>query len=77
MTTTFFICFTIIICIWIICDYKYKRPKNPQQLTAQEACAHDMQPYVILYEDDTYKHMTSTCSKCGFEREYEFNKKDD
>jgi len=68
------ICFMVIICVWIICDYKYKPLNNYQELTPQDTCLHDMQPYIILYENDDYKYMTSTCSKCGFERENEFNK---
>jgi predicted lipoprotein with Yx(FWY)xxD motif len=68
--TIIVICLTFIICFKIFCVHKFKRSKTS---TAQDNCLHDMQ-FHTLYEDDDYKNVVSTCTKCGYERDYEYNK---
>lgn len=73
MITTLIICVTIIICWSIYCSHKFKKPAAPRIPTPQDQCAHDMQIHTE-FEDSFEKIVISVCSKCGFDREYNFDK---
>jgi hypothetical protein len=71
MEITIIICFTIVICFAIYCNYK--KPKPSKILTPQDQCCHDMKIH-LEFEDNWEKTVISVCTKCGFEREYNFEK---
>jgi len=73
MDHTLLICLTILASIGIYCSYKFKTSKAPKIPSPQDQCAHDMKVH-IEFEDDFEKVVISVCTKCGFEREYNFDK---